>query len=127
MSTIAPPAIDGTTTDEAAIDGAAIDEAAVEAFAGRLFMAGLESLELLAVDLGIRLGLYEALAGAGSAGVTSDELAGAAGVAERYAREWLEQQAASGIVTVDDVGADAGARRFALPPAHAHVLLASDS
>jgi SAM-dependent methyltransferase len=101
------------------------DTEQVEALSGRLFMAGLEALELLNVELGRRLGLYAALAEAGPS--TSDELAGAAGIAERYAREWLEQQAVTGIVDVDDVTAGARQRRYALPAAHAHVLLDPDS
>ena len=54
--------------------------------------------------MGDRLGLYEALRD-GSA-VTSSELAATTGIAERYAREWLEQQAAIGYLTVDDTAAD---------------------
>ena len=60
----------------------------------------LATMELANVELGIRLGLYEALAGAGP--VTPAELADRAGIAERYAREWLEQQAVAGVVEVDD-------------------------
>ena len=48
-------------------------------------------MELANVELGVRLGLYEALAGRGP--VTAAELAGRARIAPRYAREWLEQQA----------------------------------
>jgi 2-polyprenyl-3-methyl-5-hydroxy-6-metoxy-1,4-benzoquinol methylase len=88
-------------------------------------MAGLEALELLNVELGLRLGLYAALATGGP--LTTAELAAAGGIAERYAREWLEQQAVTGILDVDDIGADAQARRFALSAAHAHVLLDPDS
>ena len=106
-----------TTTD--------IDTERVEALSGRLFMAGLEALELLNVELGLRLGLYAALADNGP--LTTGELAGATGIAERYAREWLEQQAVTGILDVDDVAADAQARRYGLPAAHAHVLLDADS
>jgi hypothetical protein len=54
---------------------------------------------------------------------TVRELAQRAGVAERYTREWLEQQATSGIIEVDDVSADAPARRYRLPEAHREVLL----
>ena len=97
----------------------------MEALSGRLFMAGLEALELLNVELGLRLGLYTELQERGP--LTSGELAEAAGIAERYAREWLEQQAVTGILDVDDVGAEAKARRYALPDAHAHVLLDPDS
>jgi 2-polyprenyl-3-methyl-5-hydroxy-6-metoxy-1,4-benzoquinol methylase len=111
-----------------------IDPAEIEAFAGRLFDAGLAAVELVNVVLGARLGLYEALADAGPS--TPTELAANSGIAERYAREWLEQQAAADIVEVDDAAADAGAddaaadadeRRYSLSPARAHVLLDQDS
>jgi SAM-dependent methyltransferase len=49
------------------------------------------------VVIGDKLGLYKALAGAGP--VTSGELARLTGTAERYVREWLAAQAASGYVT----------------------------
>lgn len=42
---------------------------------------------------------------------------------ERYAREWLEQQAMSGIVYVDDPDASESGRRYRLPPGHDEVLL----
>jgi 2-polyprenyl-3-methyl-5-hydroxy-6-metoxy-1,4-benzoquinol methylase len=101
------------------------DESAVEEFAGGLFMACLATMELANVELGVRLGLYEALAGAGP--VTAGELAGRAGIAPRYAREWLEQQAVAGVVEVDDTTKPPDERRFELPNAHAHVLLDDDS
>lgn len=101
------------------------DETRVEEFAGALFGACLAAMELANVELGIRLGLYESLAGAGL--VTPAELARRSGIAERYAREWLEQQAAAGVVEVDDVATAAEDRRFLLPNAHAHVLLDDDS
>lgn len=103
----------------------AADEGRVEEFAGTLFGACLATMELANVELGIRLGLYEALAGAGP--VTSAELAGRAGIAERYAREWLEQQAVAGVIDVDDTAKSPNERRFELPNAHAHVLLDDDS
>jgi 2-polyprenyl-3-methyl-5-hydroxy-6-metoxy-1,4-benzoquinol methylase len=73
----------------------------------------------------VRLGLYEALAASGPS--TAAQLARAAGIAERYAREWLEQQAVAGVVVVDDPSQPADERRFTLPNAHAHVLLDEDS
>jgi 2-polyprenyl-3-methyl-5-hydroxy-6-metoxy-1,4-benzoquinol methylase len=100
------------------------DEAAVEAFAGKIFSACLATIELANVELGIRLGLYAALA---PKALTAAELATAGGIAERYAQEWLEQQAVSGVVQVDDVTKPAGERRFTLPNAHAHTLLDDDS
>ncbi len=53
------------------------------------------------VVLGDRLGLYRHLAAAGRP-LTSAELASAVGCAERYVREWLNGQAASGYVTYAD-------------------------
>jgi 2-polyprenyl-3-methyl-5-hydroxy-6-metoxy-1,4-benzoquinol methylase len=108
-----------------AIKLTAADEARVEEFAGTLFGACLATMELANVELGVRLGLYEALAGAGP--VTAAELAGRAGIARRYAREWLEQQAVAGVVEVDDTAKPPDERRFELPNAHAHVLLDDDS
>jgi 2-polyprenyl-3-methyl-5-hydroxy-6-metoxy-1,4-benzoquinol methylase len=102
------------------------DEATeVEEFAGKLFMACLATMELANVELGVRLGLYDALAASGPS--TAAQLARAAGIAERYAREWLEQQAVAGVVVVDDPSQPADERRFTLPNAHAHVLLDEDS
>ena len=108
-----------------AIELTSSDEARVEEFAGGLFAACLATMELANVELGIRLGLYEALAGAGP--VTAAALADRAGIAPRYAREWLEQQAVAGVVEVDDTAKPADERRFTLPNAHAHVLLDDDS
>jgi 2-polyprenyl-3-methyl-5-hydroxy-6-metoxy-1,4-benzoquinol methylase len=96
------------------------DETKVEEFAGNLFMAGLAAMELANVELGVRLGLYETLAGAGA--VTPSELAQQAKIGERYAREWLEQQAVAGVLEVDEART-----RFTLPNAHAHVLIDDDS
>ncbi|MEY2470427.1 MAG: hypothetical protein QOF21_3125 [Actinomycetota bacterium] len=101
------------------------DEAKVEEFAGNLFMASLAAMELANVELGVRLGLYEQLAGAEP--VTAAQLAASGGIATRYAQEWLEQQAVAGVLEVDDVTKPADERRFALPNAHAHVLLDDDS
>jgi SAM-dependent methyltransferase len=88
---------------------------------GRLFEASLGAMDLYGVYLGDRLGLYRALADAGP--LTSSGLAEAAGVHERYAREWLEQQAATGILEVEDASADAAERRYSIPEGHDEALL----
>jgi 2-polyprenyl-3-methyl-5-hydroxy-6-metoxy-1,4-benzoquinol methylase len=85
----------------------------------RLVEAATGALELFGVFLGDRLGLYEALR---SGPATAGELATRAGIAPRYAREWLEQQAVAGVLTVDDVAAAAQARRYSLPEAHVGVV-----
>ena len=102
-----------------------VDEAQRDALAERLFGAALGAYELMTVHLGDRLGYYRALAEGGQA--TSAELAGATGTDERYAREWLEQQAVAGILEVDDVAADALERRYRLPAGHAEVLVDRES
>jgi len=89
-----------------------------DALAERLFLNAVGAFDLFAVYLGDRLGLYRALADNGA--MTSAELAEAAGIHERYAREWLEHQAASELL---DVEGDADERRFSLPAGHDEVLL----
>ena len=88
--------------------------------AERLFTNAIGAFDLFSVYLGDRLGLYRVLVDAGP--MTPAELAAAAGVHERYAREWLEQQAASGLLEVVATG-DASERRFRLPEGHDEVLL----
>jgi SAM-dependent methyltransferase len=73
------------------------------------------TLNTALVVMGDRLGLYRALAGAGP--LTPAELAERTGTAERYVREWLNQQAAGGFVEYE---ADSG--RYTLPPEQAVAL-----
>jgi 2-polyprenyl-3-methyl-5-hydroxy-6-metoxy-1,4-benzoquinol methylase len=106
-------------------DDQAIQEARRDELAGRLAGAVLASLDLQAVYIGDRLGLYRALEAGGAA--TPSELADRAGIHPRYAREWLEHQAVGSILDVDDPSAAADERRYALPAAHAAVLTDPDS
>ncbi|MFI6480730.1 class I SAM-dependent methyltransferase [Nonomuraea sp. NPDC050663] len=85
-----------------------------QAFADRLFTAALGAIDVLSVHLGDRMGWYRALAEDGPA--TPAELVARAGGAGRYATEWLEQQAATGILVVRPDG------RFVLPEGAAEVL-----
>lgn len=93
--------------------------------ADRLMGAVLGALDLQAVYLGDRLGLYRALAEGGPA--TPAELADRAGIHPRYAREWLEHQAVGGILDVDDATGEPDARRYSLPDGHAAVLIEPES
>lgn len=112
-----------TTTDGTRIVPVNHDEHAA-ALSQRLFESLVPAMELLTVELGLRRGLYAGLQRLGSA--DSAELALECGIAGRYAQEWLEQQATAGIVDVLLDG-DASARRYGLSPAHADVLLSSES
>lgn len=70
------------------------------------------------VMLGDKLGLFTALAERGP--MTAQDLASATGTRERYVREWLSAQAASGFVTYED-------EKFSLSPEQAAVFADSDS
>src|SRR4051812_41959265 len=67
------------------------------------------------VRIGGALGIYGAMAQLGA--TSSVQLATTTGLAERYVREWLLQQAASGYVEYDSQ-----TRQFTLPPEHAFLL-----
>ena len=113
-------------TGSSAADGADTASAALaEALAGRLFGQIIGMMEIMTVYLGDRLSLYQAIADAGP--MTAGELAARTGTAERYVREWLEQQAVADILAVEDAAAEAGARRYFLPDGYAEVLLGRDS
>lgn len=94
--------------------------AARDALAERLFRDAVATFDLYGVYLGDRLGFYRVLAERGPS--TAGELAQAADVHVRYAREWLEHQAATGILAVENQADAADRRRFFLPPGHAEVL-----
>ncbi|MGB5903984.1 MAG: class I SAM-dependent methyltransferase [Xanthobacteraceae bacterium] len=71
------------------------------------------------IRTGDRLGLYKALA---RAPMTPTELAQATGTIERYVREWLSAQAASGYVEYD-----AETKKFSMLPEQAMVFADDDS
>lgn len=87
-----------------------MDEAALMTFVGKAVGDVGAVLNGAMVVLGDRLGLYRAMAGAGA--MTPAELAAKTGTSERYVREWLGAQAASGYVRLEG-------DRFVLPDEHA--------
>lgn len=101
------------------------DDERTGALVGRLFEAAIGAVDMVSVYLGDRLGLYRALAETGAS--TPAELASGAGIHERYAREWLEQQAVTGILEVDDPAKLESERRYSLSSAHAEALINLDS
>ncbi len=93
----------------------AIDENKLNEFVGK-FAGDLGAvLHAATVLIGDKLGLYKAMADGEP--VTAGELAERTGTDERYAREWLSAQAASGYVEYDP-----GADRFRLPAEQAFAL-----
>ena len=86
-----------------------------EAFANRLVESLNNGALCLMVSVGHRTGLFDALAGLGPA--TSPEIAEAAGLDERYVREWLGAMVTGGVVDFDPES-----DRFTLPPEHAACL-----
>jgi SAM-dependent methyltransferase len=91
------------------------DPAAAEAFQGRLAEILNGGAITLMLSLGHRTGLFDVLAKLPPA--TSDAIAVAAELDERYVREWLAVMVTAGIVAYEPA-----TRRYALPPAHAASL-----
>jgi SAM-dependent methyltransferase len=90
-----------------------------------LLESALGAMDVFSLYLGEQLGYYRALHEGGPA--TSGELAERTSTHERYAREWLEQQATTGLLAVDKVAAAAGERRYSLPPGYEEVLVNPES
>jgi 2-polyprenyl-3-methyl-5-hydroxy-6-metoxy-1,4-benzoquinol methylase len=96
------------------------DMSKVEAFAGQVVTDIAAAFSGVMTNIGHKLGLYKAMAGAGW--VSSDQLARRTGTDERYVREWLNNQAAGGYVEYDPQR-----RCYSLPDEHVPVLADDDS
>ncbi len=96
-----------------------------DAFLDRVLESLAGTFNIFTIYIGERLGLYRALAEAGP--LTALELASRTGTAERYVREWLEQQTVTEVLRVENPEAEPKARSFELPPGHAEVLVDRDS
>ncbi len=97
-----------------------VNESKLNDVIGRMLgdLGGALSVPL--VRIGDRLGLYRALQAHGP--MTPGELATTSEIAERYAREWLSHQAASGYLEYDPASG-----KFSLPPEQAMVFADADS
>lgn len=95
------------------------------AFMQRMFGSLITTMETQSAYLGLRLGYYTALQKIGP--LDANGLALATSTDPRYAREWLEQQAVAGFLTLERQHDDPQKRRYALPEAHAEVLTDPDS
>jgi ubiquinone/menaquinone biosynthesis C-methylase UbiE len=96
-----------------------VDPSKLNDFMGKAVMDMGAALHATLVVVGDKLGLYKAMAGAGP--LTSAELAAKTKTSERYVREWLNANAASGYVTYDSA-----TKRFELPPEQAFALTTLD-
>jgi 2-polyprenyl-3-methyl-5-hydroxy-6-metoxy-1,4-benzoquinol methylase len=92
-----------------------LDEAKVEAFAERFIVALNESSLMMMFSIGHRTGLFDAMDGADWS--TSAQIAKAAGLDERYVREWL-----GAMVTGKVIDYRAGDASYRLPAEHARWL-----
>jgi hypothetical protein len=77
-----------------------MDDARFEELFGKVGGFMLGGAVCAGIWLGDELGLYRAMAGAG--GLSADEVAGRTGCNARLVREWLDGQAAAGLLTFDD-------------------------
>ncbi len=93
----------------------AYDTSGAEAFAERMAETVNTAAVALMVSVGHRTGLFDTMADLPAS--TSDEIAGAAELSERYVREWLAAMVTGGIVTYD-----LKRRTYLLPPEHAACL-----
>lgn len=101
-------------------DSPPIDQAKLEAFVGQAVVDMGAAISGLLVHIGDRLGLYQAMAGAGP--LTSATLAERTGTTERYVREWLGNQAAGGYVVYNPTDVT-----YELPAEQAMVVANEDS
>lgn len=92
-----------------------INEAKLEEFVGQVVNDMAASMSGVMINIGHKLGLYKAMAGAGS--MTPAQLAQKTNTHERYVLEWLNNQAAGGYVTYDPA-----TRTYELPDEYAMVL-----
>jgi SAM-dependent methyltransferase len=90
----------------------AFDQARSDAFAARMAEALNGAAIALMASIGHQVGLFDVMAERPTA--TSDQLAEAAGLDERYVREWL-----AALVTGRVVEYDPAAQTYRLPPEHA--------
>jgi SAM-dependent methyltransferase len=97
-----------------------VDPAKLEAFMGQAVTDMGAAISAPLFVIGDRLGLYKAMAGAGP--LSSEDVAGRAGVAERSVREWLRNQAAGGYVVYDEA-----ADTYELPAEQAMALADEES
>ena len=106
------------TTNE--IQTKEIDETKLQEFLGKVVTDTAAAWSAPLVLVGDRLGLYQTMVSGGP--LTSQALADRTGLHERYVREWLLNQTASGYIEYDPTS-----ERYTLPPEHAMALTDASS
>ena len=91
------------------------DEAAAQVFADRIVNALNDGALCLMISIGHRTGLYDAMREIAPA--TSEQIASATGLNERYVREWLGAMVTSRIANYD-----AGTQSYSIPAEHSAFL-----
>ena len=107
------------------VDGVEANTTQRDAFIERMLQSAAGFFDIFTIYLGQRLGYYHVLAM--SEPVSSQELAAQTNTQERYAREWLEQQAVSGILGVQDAALSGSERKYFLPAGYGEVLADTES
>jgi predicted O-methyltransferase YrrM len=107
------------TREDIMTEVATITADPTEALVDRLFGESLGAFHQFTLYLGVRLGLFDALAE--SAGLTAKELATTASIDERYALEWLQGEAIAGLLDADST--DYSTARFSLAAGVADTLV----
>ncbi|MDP3891986.1 class I SAM-dependent methyltransferase, partial [Nocardioides sp.] len=111
-TTTDPELIDPELIDPELIEPELIDPELTEAFGDRLVGMISDAATVLMASIGHQTGLFATLEGRASS--TSAEIARAAGLHERYVREWLNAMTTARIVIHEP-----GDRTYRLPPEHA--------
>jgi SAM-dependent methyltransferase len=92
-----------------------VDAAKAEAFAGKVMSVLNGGMISIMTAIGHQVGLFDTMAATGQA--SSAQIAHAAGLNERYVREWLATMVTGGFVDYDP-----GRQTYTLPPEHAMFL-----
>lgn len=102
------------------MDAPIIDQSKLDSFIARAIGDLSAGYGGVMVSVGMKLGLYKAMAGAGP--ISSKELASLTGYAERYIREWLNAQVAGGYIDYHAIS-----ETYELSPEQAVVLADENS
>ncbi len=95
--------------------GQQLDQAKAEAFGGKIVGLLNGAFTTLGLSVGHRAGLFDAMSGLQPS--TSQQVADAAGLNERYVREWLDGMVVAGVVDYDR-----SAQTYSLPAEHAAAI-----